>query len=57
MQVPQLQRRILYGIASPRTEATRLHRAVVTADYLKEVRGGVDLKELTLTWSSRHRLD
>ena len=45
-----LQRRILFGIAAATREATRLHRAVATADYLHEVRGQVELRELTRRW-------
>ena len=45
-----LQRRILFGVGAPVREATRLHRAVATVEYLHEVRGVVALKELTPRW-------
>ena len=45
-----LQRRILFGLGAPRRESTRLHRAVATVDYLREVRGAVDLRELAGRW-------
>jgi len=48
-----LQRRILFGINAPKREATRLHRAVATAEYLHEVRGEVELKELSGRWRMR----
>ena len=44
------QRRILFGLSAPRRESTRLHRAVATAEYLREVRGEVKLKELARRW-------
>ena len=45
-----LQRRILFGLSSSKREATRLHRAVATLEYLLEVRGAVELKELSGRW-------
>lgn len=45
-----LQRRILFGLSAPKRESTRLHRAVATAEYLTEVRGEVDLRELASRW-------
>lgn len=45
-----LQRRILFGLSAPKRESTRLHRAVATADYLREVRGAVELRELARRW-------
>ena len=45
-----LQRRILFGLGSSKRESTRLHRAVATLEYLLEVRGAVDLKELSRRW-------
>ena len=45
-----LQRRILFGLAAPKRESTVLHRAVATLEYLAEVRGEVDLKELAGRW-------
>lgn len=44
------QRRILFGLNAPKRESTRLHRAVATAEYLTEVRGEVDLRELAARW-------
>ena len=45
-----LQRRVLFGLAAPKREATRLHRAVATVEYLHEVRGAVELRELSRRW-------
>lgn len=45
-----VQRRILFGLSAPKRESTQLHRAVATAEYLIEVRGKVDLKELGKRW-------
>ena len=45
-----LQRRVLFGLAAPKRESTQLHRAVATLEYLVEVRGAVDLKELAGRW-------
>ena len=45
-----VQRRILFGLSSSKRESTRLHRAVATLEYLLEVRGEVDLKELAGRW-------
>lgn len=48
-----LQRRILFGLSAPKRESTRLHRAVATAEYLREVRGEVDLRVLAGRWRLR----
>ncbi len=45
-----LQRRVLFSLDSSKREATRLHRAVATVEYLHEVRGKVELKELMGRW-------
>ncbi|MFK8056414.1 MAG: YdeI/OmpD-associated family protein [Saprospiraceae bacterium] len=45
-----VQRRILFGLSSSKRESTQLHRAVATAEYLVEVQGKVDLKELARRW-------
>ena len=45
-----LQRRVLFGLAQPKRESTQLHRAVATLEYLVEVRGQLDLKELSARW-------
>ena len=45
-----LQRRILFGLSASKREATRLHRAVATLEYLHEVRGQVELEELSRRW-------
>jgi len=45
-----VQRRILFGLASSKRESTQLHRAVATAEYMVEVQGKVDLKELAKRW-------
>jgi len=45
-----VQRRILFGLSSSKRESTQLHRAVRTAEYLVEVQGKVELKELSKRW-------
>ena len=44
------QRRILFALAAPVRESTRVHRAVRTLEYLAEVRGRVDMRELARRW-------
>ena len=43
---PGKQRALIYQVAKPKREATRLRKAVGILDYLKSVRGKLDFKEL-----------
>ncbi len=43
---PGRQRSLIYMVAKPKTEATRLKKAVGILDYLKQSRGRLDYKEL-----------
>jgi len=40
------QRSLMYLVAKPKTEATRIKKALVISDYLKFCRGNLDFKEL-----------
>lgn len=43
---PGKQRNLIYLVAKPKTEATRIKKALVITDYLKFSRGQLDFKEL-----------
>ena len=43
---PGKQRALIYQVAKPKREATRLRKAVGIIDYLKSVRGVLDFREL-----------
>ena len=51
---PGKQRSLLYLVAKPKTEATRLKKAVGIVSYLIEVRGNLDFRELN-TWLKEAR--
>ena len=50
---PGRQRNLIYMIAKYKSEATRLEKAVGLVDYLVEVRGALDFKELYAYWKAR----
>lgn len=50
---PGKQRNLIYMIAKYRSEATRLEKAVGLVDYLVEVRGVLDFRELYNYWKGR----
>ncbi len=43
---PGKQRSLMYLVSKPKTEATRIKKALVITDYLKFCRGKLDFKEL-----------
>ena len=47
---PGKQRSLLHIIGKPKTEATRLKKAIVITEYLKTNRGKLDFKELNLAF-------
>ena len=47
---PGKQRSLLHMIAKPKTEATRLKKAIVITEYLKTNRGTLDFQELNLAF-------
>ena len=52
---PGKQRNLIYMIAKYKSEATRLEKAVGLVDYLVEVRGALDFRELGAYWKARGR--
>ncbi len=50
---PGRQRNLIYMIAKYKSEATRLEKAVGLVDYLVEVRGALDFRELNEYWKAR----
>ena len=47
---PGKQRSLLYLIAKPKTEATRLKKAIVITEFLKTNQGKLDFKELNVAF-------
>jgi len=51
---PGKMRALMYIIAKPKREATRLKKAVSITEYLKEVRGKLDFREMNV-WMKERR--
>ena len=52
---PGKQRSLLYLIGKPKTSATRIHKAMAVSDYLKEYKGKLDFKILTVYMKEYNR--
>lgn len=49
------QRSLLHIVGKPKTSDTRLKKAVVIIDYLKEVKGKLDFKELQIAFKNANQ--